>query len=51
VFIENFHGQVLKGVTLEWDTEEEKEREWGNLQEILDKRASQWSSGLRQKLK
>ena len=26
------HGKVLKEVTLEWDTEEEKKKEWGNLQ-------------------
>ena len=26
------HGKTLKEVTLEWDTEEEKKREWANLQ-------------------
>ena len=27
-----WHGKALKEVGLEWDTEEEKEREWANLQ-------------------
>ena len=73
-----WHGKALKEVGLEWDTEEEKKREWANLQagiksfhwqqpfkqwakkpiqsffllqEILDKPAGQWSTGLRQKQK
>jgi len=31
-----------------WGTEEEKERKWKGLQEILDKPADQWSTGLSQ---
>ena len=44
-----YDGSLLDDIELEWDNDEDKEKEWRYLQELLDTPPWQWTSALKQK--
>ena len=43
-------GSHLDEIELEWDNDEDKEKEWRHLEEILDTPSLQWTGALKKRL-